>query len=102
MKEQSKSQFSAEFRQECVDLVINQKYSMVAAAKAMNIGQSTLSRWVSASRNQDSSSKNTIAITPEQLRIKELEKKLKRVEMENSILKKATALLMLDSMHSLS
>lgn len=102
MKERSKSQFSAEFRQECVSLVTEQKYSMVAAARAMNIGQSTLSRWVSASKKENSYLKPTIAITPEQLKIKELEKKLKRIEMENSILKKATALLMSDSMHNLS
>ena len=101
MKASSKSQFSAEFRQECVGLVVEQNYSMIAAARAMNIGQSTLSRWVSASRKQSNGSP-TLAITLKPLRIKELEKKLKRSEMENSILKKATALLMSDSMPHLS
>lgn len=40
-------------------------------------------------------------ITPEQQRIRELEKKIKRIETENEILKKATALLMSDSLNNL-
>ena len=39
-------------------------------------------------------------MTPEQLRIRELEKRLQRVEMEKDILKKATALLMSDSLNN--
>jgi transposase-like protein len=39
-------------------------------------------------------------ITPEQIEIRELKKKLQRIEMENEILKKATALLMSDSLNS--
>ena len=38
-------------------------------------------------------------ITPEQIEIRELRKKLQRIEMENEILKKATALLMSDSLN---
>ena len=36
-------------------------------------------------------------MTPDQLEIRELEKKIKRIEMEKEILKKATALLASDS-----
>ncbi len=36
-------------------------------------------------------------MTPDQLEIRELEKKIKRIEMEKEILKKATALLVSDS-----
>ena len=38
-----------------------------------------------------------IPMTPEQLKIRELEKKIKRIEMEKEILKKVTALLVSDS-----
>jgi transposase-like protein len=38
-------------------------------------------------------------ITPEQIEIRELKKKIQRIEMENEILKKATALLMSDSLN---
>lgn len=37
---------------------------------------------------------------PEQIEIRELKKKLQRIEMENDILKKATALLMSDSLNN--
>jgi transposase len=40
------------------------------------------------------------AITPDQRHIQELEKQLRRVEMEKEILKKATALLMSDSLNN--
>jgi transposase len=45
-------------------------------------------------------SNHPTAITADQRRIKELEKTIKRIEMEKEILKKATALLMSDSMNN--
>ncbi len=39
-------------------------------------------------------------LTPEQLELREMNKKVQRFEMENEILKKATALLMSDSLNS--
>lgn len=42
----------------------------------------------------------TCLFAPSQIEIRELRKKLQRIEMENEILKKATALLMSDSLNS--
>jgi transposase len=42
-----------------------------------------------------------IALTPDQRKIEELEKPIKRIETEQEILKKATALLMSDLLNSL-
>lgn len=42
-----------------------------------------------------------VPVTPEQGKIRELEKRIKRLEMEKQILKKATALLMSDSLNGL-
>ncbi|CAR08521.2 transposase ORF A, IS911 [Escherichia coli KD2] len=39
-------------------------------------------------------------MTPEQIEIRELRKKRQRIEIENEILEKATALLMSDSLNS--
>ncbi|MFT5675797.1 MAG: transposase [Paraglaciecola sp.] len=39
-------------------------------------------------------------MTPEQLEIRELKKRIERIELEKEILKKATALLMSDSLNS--
>ena len=100
MTTRNKRNFSPEFRLESAKLVLEQGYSVKEAAEAINVGKSTLDKWVrqlSAERNGLPNS--GAPITPDQQRIKELEKKLKRVEMEKDILKKATALLMSDSMN---
>lgn len=95
--------FNREFKQEAALLVLNQNYSIRDASKAMGIGKSTLSKWVTQLKAEgEGISPKGSAITPEQQRIKELEKRIKRVELENSILKKATALLMSDSLNNLS
>ncbi|MBQ0608411.1 transposase, partial [Providencia rettgeri] len=41
-----KRNFSAEFRRESAQLVVDQNYTVADAAKAMNVGLSTLTRWV--------------------------------------------------------
>ncbi|XYX40391.1 transposase [Candidatus Erwinia dacicola] len=40
-----------------------------------------------------------LPLTPEQLELREARKKIQRLEMENEILKKATALLMSDALN---
>ena len=58
-------------------------------------------KWVRQLRKErDGVTPATSAMTPEHRRIKELEKKLRRVEEHNEILKKATALLMSDSLNN--
>lgn len=59
------------------------------AANAMNVGLSTMTRWVRQLREeQQGKSPKASPITPEQIEIRELKKKLQRIEMENEILKK--------------
>ena len=71
------------------------------APSAMNVGKSTMDKWVRQLRNElQGTSNHPTAITADQRKIKELEKTIKRIEMEKEILKKATALLMSDSMNS--
>jgi transposase len=98
----SKRNYSPEFRLECAQLIVDQGYTVREAAEAMNVGKSTVDKWARQLRAERAGKPNTGApITPDQQRIKELEKQLKRVEMEKEILKKATALLMSDSMNGL-
>ena len=67
----------------------------------MNVGKSTMDKWVRQLKEERAGkSPKASPMTPEQLRIRELEKRLQRVEMENDILKKATALLMSDSLNN--
>ncbi|EZD91031.1 hypothetical protein OkiPb00507_49990 [Escherichia coli] len=41
-----KRNFSAEFKRESAQLVVDQNYTVADAAKAMDIGLSTMTRWV--------------------------------------------------------
>lgn len=64
---------------------------MADAASAMDVGLSTMTRWVKQLRDErQGKTPKASPITPEQIEIRELRKKLQRIEMENEILKKAT------------
>jgi len=68
----------------------------------MNVGKSTVDKWVRQLKNERNGiADQPSALNPEQRKIKELEKRIKRIELEKEILKKATALLMSDSMNNL-
>jgi transposase len=100
MKKRTRPRSSPEFRLESAQLVVDQNYTMRDAAEAMGVGKSTMDKWVRQLRSErDGKSPSATPITPEQQRIRELEKKIRRIEEENQILKKATALLMSDSLN---
>ncbi|GCU69486.1 IS911 transposase [Escherichia coli] len=87
----NEKKFSAEFKRESAQLVVDQNYTVADAAKAMDIGLSTMTRWVKQLRDErQGKTPKASPITPEQIEIRELRKKLQRIEMENEILKKAT------------
>ena len=99
MTKQPRRTFTQDFKLESAQLVVDQGYSIREAASAMDVGKSTMDKWVrqlKEERNAGSSLPN--ALTPDQRKIKELEKKIRWIEEEKEILKKATALLMSDSM----
>jgi transposase len=93
--------FSPEFRLEAAALVVDQGYTVKAACDAMGVSKSTMENWVRQLRQERrGQTPKASAMTPDQRRIQELEKQLRRVETEKEILKKATALLMSDSLSS--
>lgn len=99
MSKRSRRTFSPEFRLETAQLVVDQGYTHEEAAKAMGVGFSTIGKWVKQLNQERQCVKVKQApMTPEQIEIRELKKKLERAELEKDILKKATALLMSDSM----
>ncbi|EEW6711848.1 IS3 family transposase [Escherichia albertii] len=82
-----KRNFSAEFKRESAQLVVDQNYTVADAAKAMDVGLSTMTRWVKQLRDErQGKTPKASPITPEQIEIRELRKKLQRIEMENEIL----------------
>ncbi len=75
-------------------------YSYRQASEAMNVGSTTLESWVrQLRRERQGIAPSATPITPDQQRIRELEKQVRRLEEQNTILKKATALLMSDSLN---
>jgi transposase-like protein len=98
MRSKTRRTFSPEFCFESAQLVVDQNYSIREAATAVGVGHSTMDKWVKQLRGERNGiTPKASAMTPDQQRIKELEKKIRRIEEHNEILKKATALLMSDS-----
>ena len=94
-----KPTFTAEFKVDSANLVINQGYSISEACQAVGVSESAMRRWVKQLREEQRgfTPVGSKALTPDQQRIQELEAKIKRIEREKEILKKATALLMSDT-----
>lgn len=101
MTKPKKPNFSPEFRLETAQLVVDNGYTHQAAAKAMGVGYSTISKWVKQLREERKGIKpKATPMTAEQIEIRELKKRIERIELEKDILKKATALLMSDSLNN--
>ena len=99
MNQVKKPNFKPEFRLEVAQLVVDKGYSVREAAEAMNVGKSTVDKWVrQLKQERDGISPTATPLTEDKLKIRELEKQIRRIEEEKEILKKATALLMSDSM----
>lgn len=101
MTKPNRPNFSPEFRLEAAQLVVDQGYSARDAAEAMGVGKSTMDTWVRQLRSErDGVTPKAAPMMEEQRRIRELEKQVKRLELEKEILKKASALLMSDSLNN--
>ena len=102
MNKRTRRRFDPDFRLEAAQLVVDQNYSVREAAEAMNVGKSSMDKWVRQLKDERQGKRHGGSpMTPDQRRIRELERKLKRVEEEKEILKKATVLLMSDSLNDL-
>ena len=90
--------YSREFKQRAAGMVIDDECSVPDVCASLDIGPTALRRWVDQVRNERLGQpvKGTKAITDEQREIQDLKAKIKRMELEAEILKKATALLMSD------
>jgi transposase len=87
--------YTREFKLDAVRLVTEQFYSVSQACKALEIGETAFRRWLSQYEEERSGLTPTAkAITEEQRQIQQLQSRIKQLELEKEILKKATALLM--------
>lgn len=101
MTKLKRATYSAAIKLETAQLVVDQGYTQEEAAKAMGVGKSTVSKWVNQLKQERNGQSPTASpLTPEQIEIRELKKHIQRIELEKDILKKATALLMSDSLNN--
>ncbi|CAI1117836.1 Transposase [Serratia marcescens] len=99
-RKQTKRRFSPEFKLEAIEQVTKYQQRAVDVALALDLDPSQLRKWI---RQYEAELQGVtpagVAVTPDQQRIRELEKQVRRLEEQNTILKKATALLMSDSLN---
>jgi transposase len=101
MIKRTRRTYSPEFKLEAAQLVTEQGYSVTEAANAMNVSKSAMDKWVrQLKQEQRGITPKASPLTPEQIELRELRKRIADLEEHNEILKKATALLMSDSLNS--
>lgn len=84
-----KRQYTKEFKLGAVKLVVDRGMSPSEAAKDLGVSYYTLKNWVNAfKKNKENSFPGKGNLLPDDQQIRELEKKLKRAEMERDLLKK--------------
>ena len=84
-----RQRYTKEFKLDAISLVQDQGYKQSEAAKNLGIKSPMLSRWIKESEGEHAFRGNG-KLTNEQLEIRTLKAKVKRLEMEREILKKAT------------
>ena len=87
----NRRRFPEEFRQDAVRLVVDQKYSFKAAAKAVGVSEKSLRDWHKKLAPAPEPCGEDATVNELQVENKRLRKQLKRAEMEREILKKSTA-----------
>ena len=86
-----RKKYTKEFKVETVELVTKQGYSCSEAARSLGIPPDLVSRWKREQTNhKDEAFPGQGTSIPENQRIRDLEKQVKRLQMEKEILKKAT------------
>jgi transposase-like protein len=96
MGKQNRRKYDADFKRNAVQLSLRSENSVQEVADDLGIHKDLIYQWRKQCDNHGEIAfpgNGAQALTPEQKRIKELEKKLKDVEMERDILKKAMAIL---------
>ena len=88
--------FSREFKLDTANLILKQAYSYREAEDASGASNGALRNWVKRVQKELNGETPTgaKAITEEQQQVQKLEARIKQLEIEKEILKKATALLM--------
>lgn len=96
-----RSNYTKEFKREAAELVLDKGYTQKEVVEAMGVSKSAISTWVKQLSGERAgiTPHNRKALTEEHTEIQQLKAKIKQLEEEKAILKKASALLILDGYH---
>lgn len=83
--------YTDDFKRSAVNLVVDEGYSYVAAAKAVNVNYNTFRKWYDKYAPQPEACGVDASVEQLQAENKRLRKQLRQAELEREILKKATA-----------
>ena len=87
----TRKKYPKEFKLDAISLVLDQGYTRTEAARSLGINANMLGRWVKEQQSDDGQAfRGNGKLTPEQEEIRKLKTRVKRLEMEKDILKKAT------------
>ena len=87
----SRRRHSRQFKQDAVNLVTEQGYSIAEAARNLGINANMLGRWKGELSSDPEAFRGNGKVSAGQAEIRRLQRELKRARMERDILKKATA-----------
>jgi transposase len=85
------SKYSPEFREEAVQIALKSSKTISEVARELDLNSETLRGWVKKYQKQQESAADADLTVSERARLKELERRNRELEMENSFLKKAAA-----------
>jgi len=92
MTKRTRVTYSPEFKLEVAQQVVDAGRSIRDVADSLELGKSTVDKWARQLRQERNGQLSTATpLTPDQLKIRELERKIKDLETDNTILKKASA-----------
>lgn len=84
------SSYSPEFREEAVQLALKSEKPIAQVARDLELNPETLRTWVRRYEREHGTRTSPLAVD-ERARLKELERRIREVEMENAFLKKCAA-----------
>lgn len=87
---QKRRTFSPEFREDAVKMVIDSSRPIAQVAREFGIGEATLGNWVNRYRHDHADEEPALDVS-ERSRLREVERQLREVKMENEFLKKAAS-----------
>ena len=89
MTKRKRRTFSPEFKLEAAQLVVNQGYSVDEAAQAIHVSRSAMDKWVrQLKQEREGITPKASPLTPEQIEIRELKKRIAELEEHNEIIKR--------------